>query len=108
MIDLKEKQKEIYQHKIKQGFNVTNIEQEFCLIHEELSEAYNSYRKKLPDVGEELADVAIFLLSLSEILKVDLEQEILNKMKKNKNRVYKKNNKGVLVKVSEEEKEKKF
>ena len=103
MIDLKKKQEEIYQNKVQRGFNIDNVEMEFCLLHEELSEAYNSYRKKLPDVGEELADVAIFLLGLSEILKIDLEKEILNKMEKNKNRKYEKVN-GVLVKVGEKEK----
>jgi len=89
MIDLPKLQREIYDHKVAKGFNVTNIEQEFCLIHEETSEAYRAYRKKLPDVGEELADVAIYLLGLAQILGLDLEKEILNKMEINKNRVYK-------------------
>lgn len=38
---------------------------------------------------EELADVAIYLLSLSEILGIDLEQEILRKIEKNSKRIYK-------------------
>ena len=52
---------------------------------------------KKSDLGEELADVAIYLLGLSEILNIDLEKEILNKIKKNAKRVYKEVN-GVIIK----------
>ncbi|MFH1823462.1 MAG: MazG-like family protein [archaeon] len=62
---------------------------EFSLIHEELSEAYQAYRKKLPDLGEELADVVLYILGLSEILGVDLEKELLEKIDKNEKREYK-------------------
>ena len=41
------------------------------------------------DLGEELADVAIYLLGLSEILNIDLEDEILKKVYKNSKREYK-------------------
>ncbi len=98
MVDLKKLQKEIHKNKIDKKFNVTDVAMEFLLTHEELSEAYNAYHKKLPDVGEELADVAIYLLGLSEILNIDLENEILKKVEKNKNRVYKRFN-GVNVRV---------
>jgi len=97
MIDLKELQKQIYQNKLDKKFNISDIAMEFCLTHEELSEAYRAYYKKLPNVGEELADVIIYLLGLAEILDVDLEKELLNKIEKNKNRVYKRVN-GVNIK----------
>ncbi len=100
MIDLKKLQKQIYQNKLDKKFNVTDIAKEFCFTHEELSEAYRAYYKKLPDVGEELADVVIYLLGLAEILGVDLENEILEKVEKNKKRVYKKIN-GVTVRVED-------
>ena len=79
MIDLGKIQKEIYQNKVDKGFNVTDINKEFCLTYGEVSEAYEAWRKKKDDLGEELADVAIYLLGLSEILKIDLEDEILKK-----------------------------
>ena len=47
-----------------------------------MAEAYQAYLKKKDDLGEELADVAIYLLGLSEILGIDLEQEILKKIEK--------------------------
>lgn len=89
MENLKDIQKEIFNNKVKKGFNVTNVEREFCRTYGELSEAFEAYRKKMPTVGEELADVAIFLYGIAEILGFDLNKEILEKVKKNKNRVYK-------------------
>lgn len=97
---LKELQKKIYQNKINKGFNTTDIAKEFCLLYGEVSEAYEAYRKKKPDLNEELADIAIYLLGISEILGFDLEKEIENKIKINEKRVYKKIN-GVNVRVSD-------
>ncbi len=89
MIDLKELQKKIYQNKLDKGFNVTDVNKEFCLIYGEVSEAYEAWRKKKDDVGEEIADIAIYLIGLSEILKIDFEKELLKKVNKNKHREYK-------------------
>lgn len=94
-------QKSIYKNKLEKGFNVSNVELEFCLTQGELSEAFEAYRKKLPTVGEELADVAIYLYGIAEILGVDLNEEILKKVSKNKKRIYE-NVDGVSVRVSEE------
>ena len=82
MIDLKQLQKDIYKNKLNKGFNVTDINKEFCLTYGEMAEAYEAWRKKQTDVGEEIADVVIYLLGLSEILNVDLENEILKKVNK--------------------------
>ena len=89
MIDLKKLQKDIYQNKIDKGFNVTDVNKEFCLTYGEVAEAYEAWRKKKDDLGEELADVAIYLLGLSEILGIDLEDEIQKKVYKNSKREYK-------------------
>ena len=89
MVDLWKIQKEIYQNKVDKGFNITDVNKEFCLTYGEVSEAYEAWRKKKNDLGEELADVAIYLLGLSEILKIDLEDEILKKVYKNEKREYK-------------------
>lgn len=89
MVDLKELQKEVYQNKVNKGFNLTDINHEFCLIYGEVSEAYQAWLKKEGDLGEELADVAIYLLGLSEILGIDLEEKIKKKIYKNSKREYK-------------------
>ncbi len=89
MIDLKKMQKDVYQNKIDKGWNVTDINKEFCLTYGEVSEAYEAWRKKKDDVGEELADIVIYILGISEILSLNLEGEILKKVEKNKHREYK-------------------
>lgn len=98
MVDLKELQARVYQNKIAHGFNVENIELEFCLAYGEMAEAYQAYRRHKDDLGEELADVAIYLLGLAEILGIDLEKEILAKIEKNSKRIYKKKD-GVYTKI---------
>ena len=98
MIDLKELQKEVFQNKINKGFNTTDINMEFCYTYGELGEAYSAWLKKKDDLGEELADVVIFTMGIAEMLGINLEEEITNKVEKNKKRVYKKVN-GVLIKA---------
>lgn len=100
MVDLKKLQKEIYQNKVDKGFNVTDINQEFCYIYGETSEAHEAWRKKEDTLGEELADIGIYLLGLSEILGIDLEEEIQKKVYKNSKREYKVID-GVLTRVKE-------
>ncbi len=97
MLDLKQLQQQIYANKVAKGFNTTDIAQEFCMLHEELSEAYRAYYNNLPDLSEELADVAIYLLGLAQIMQVDLETEILRKVEINQQRQYTRIN-GVMVK----------
>ncbi|OGI64199.1 hypothetical protein A2914_00655 [Candidatus Nomurabacteria bacterium RIFCSPLOWO2_01_FULL_41_21] len=90
MIDLKELQKEVMRNKLDKGFNTTDVALEFCRAHEELSEAFSKFSKGQAGVAEEFADVAIFLLGMSEILGFDLEKELIEKIEKNKRRQYKK------------------
>lgn len=100
MNDFTKLQKEVYQNKINHGFNVTDLNMEFCLAYGEMAEAYIAWLKSKEDLGEELADVVIYLMGISEILGLDLGTEIENKIKKNAKRVYKMVN-GVLVKEGE-------
>lgn len=99
-MNLKKIQKEVWENKVNKGFNTTNVEKEFCLLYGEVAEAYEAYRKKKDDLNEELADIAIYLLGLSEMFGFDLEEEIVKKVEKNKKRVYKKID-GVNVRVSD-------
>lgn len=99
-MNMKEIQKEIWDNKVNKGFNIADVNKEFCLLYGEVAEAYDAYRKKKDDLGEELADVAIYLMGLSEMLGFDLEEQILNKVFKNKKRVYKDIN-GVNVRIKD-------
>jgi len=81
-------------HKIakEKGFwdNNRNIGEMLMLIVTELSEAMEAYRTQDKDgFREEVADTFIRLLDLCGGLKIDIENEIKKKMKRNKCRPYK-------------------
>ena len=99
-MDLRQIQKDIFQNKIDKGFNTTDINKEFCFLYGEVGEAYDAYRKKKDDLGEELADIAIYLMGLSEMLGKDLQKEIEYKFAKNGKRVYE-NIDGVNVRIKD-------
>lgn len=101
MVDLKAKQKEVFQNKINKGFPIDDINREFCYLYGEVAEAFDAYRLKKDDLSEELADIVIFTLGIAEMLNIDLEESIVKKIDKNNKRVYIKNEKGVLVKEGE-------
>ena len=89
-MDLEQMQKRVYQNKLNKGFNVTDVPKEFCYLYGEVAEAYDAYLKNKEDLGEELADIAIYLLGLSEILGYNLKEQIEYKMEKSEKRLYKK------------------
>lgn len=96
-MDLKQIQQQIWDNKVKKGFNTTNVYQEFCYLNGEVAEAFDAYNKKKDDLGSELADVAIYLMGLSQMLGFSLEDEIIKKVKINEKREYTEVN-GVLLK----------
>lgn len=99
-MELKKFQKNIWQNKLNKGFNTTDVNKEFCLLYGEVSEAYDAWKKKKDDLNEELADIAIYLMGLSEMLGFDLADEIEKKVSKNEKRIYK-NIDGVNVRISD-------
>jgi NTP pyrophosphatase (non-canonical NTP hydrolase) len=80
----------------EKGFGVNpteiNVAEKIALIHSELSEALDAYRKKRMNgkhgFPEELADTAIRLFQLAAIFEVDLEKEILSKLEVAKERTW--------------------
>ena len=99
-MELKKIQKDIWQNKLNKEFNTTDVNKEFCLLYGEVSEAYDAWKKKKDDLNEELADIAIYLMGLSEMLGFDLADEIEKKVSKNERRVYKSIG-GVNVRISD-------
>jgi hypothetical protein len=51
MIDLLQLQKRVYENKIAQGFNVTDIYMKFCYMQTEIAEAIEAYALKKDGVA---------------------------------------------------------
>ncbi len=66
------------------------IGEKIALIHSEVAEAYEAYRRKDLDgpdgFKQELGDIVQRVLHLCGIFNIDLEAEILKKLEQNKNR----------------------
>lgn len=75
-------------NKVAKGFNTTDVPMEFCLLNEEIGEAFSAWRKGQAGFAGELADIAIFLLGLAQMTGVDLEAEITAKLALNEARAY--------------------
>lgn len=85
IIDTKKLQKEVLENKKNHGFNTTDIEFELLRLYGETNELFEAWRKQdKENIDEELADVGIFLLGISEMLGSDLGEDITNKMKVNR------------------------
>lgn len=92
IIDTEKLQKRVMENKKNHGFNTTDIKFELLLLYGEVNELFQAYLKQDQDnISEELADVAIFLLGIAEMLGSDLGTDIVAKMKINEKRVYDKN-----------------
>jgi NTP pyrophosphatase (non-canonical NTP hydrolase) len=91
---IKEISKIIMDQAGKKGFGVKpediNVAEKIALIHSEISEAFEAYRKKNIDgkdgFKEELGDAVQRILHLCGIFNIDIEKEILNKIKTNEGR----------------------
>ena len=88
MVDLKALQKRVVQNKIDKGFNVEDINLEFNLAYGEMGEAFEAYLYNKNDLGEELADVVIYIMGIAELLGIDLSSELVKKIDKNERRKY--------------------
>lgn len=100
-MNIRSAQKLAWGNKLAKGFNTTDVPLEFGLLTAEVGEAFTAWRKGLPDFGEELADVFLYLVALAEMTGVDLADEVAHKIEKNAGRTYERNRHGALVKTTE-------
>jgi NTP pyrophosphatase (non-canonical NTP hydrolase) len=97
-VEIGSAQKLAWDNKVAKGFNITDVAMEFGLLTAEVGEAFTAWRRRLPDLGEELADVFIYLASLAEMTGLDLDAEVQHKIAKNASRTYQRDAYGVLTK----------
>ncbi len=90
-IEIRDWQKEIYENAKNHGFYEKDhsVPELLCWIYNEISEAYHGWEKSDPEnFTEELADIAIILMSICGYLQIDLQAAIEKKHKININRPY--------------------
>jgi NTP pyrophosphatase (non-canonical NTP hydrolase) len=96
MIDLCELQQEIYNNKVRRGWNVTDIGKEIVLMVEELGELAHAYKNsnKLPaseidqreEITDAIGDLMVYCLGLCEMMDVNAEEVLTQIVENNKNR----------------------
>ena len=105
MPNLKEKptlgdiQKYVIELEKERGFTEDNVLKKCLMLGEEVGELFKSIRKsekikidynsKFSSVDEELADIIIFICSLANRFKIDLEKAFRDKEEINKKRLWK-------------------
>jgi NTP pyrophosphatase (non-canonical NTP hydrolase) len=87
-VEIRDIQKRAWENKLAKGFNTSDVALEFGLLTAEVGEAFTAWRKRLPDFGEELADVFLYLVAVAEMNGIDLDTEVDRKIAKNKHRIY--------------------
>ncbi|GIF45231.1 MazG-like family protein [Actinoplanes xinjiangensis] len=99
-MEIRSAQKLTWENKLAKGFNTSEVPLEFCLLQGEVAEAFDAWRRTRDNLGEELADIAIYVMSLAEMTGVDLQSAIEQKLAKNAKRTYVTDEaSGTLVKV---------
>lgn len=99
VIGLADIQRRAWANKTAQGFNTTDVPLEIALLHGEVSEALDAYRKNPDGLAGELADVVIYAAGLAQMTGIDLAAAVSNKLTVNEARVYARDDRGTLRKV---------
>jgi hypothetical protein len=100
VLEIRSAQKLTWENKLAKGFNTSDVPLEFCLLQGEIAEAFDAWRRSRENLGEELADIAIYVLSLAEMTGIDLQAAVAQKLAKNAKRTYVQDDaSGTLVKV---------
>lgn len=92
MIDLNGLAKRLAVFRQKNKLPRGNYEYTFLRAVCEIAEAYESHVKGEKKIGEEIADVMIFLLDVVDQKNLNIERDLMNKVKKIEKRKYKKQN----------------
>jgi len=106
MSEIQQLQQRIHKNAVEHGWydSDVNIPEKLCLIHSEVSEALEDYRKdnmgisyeengKPVGFDTELADIVIRVLDLAQYMGVDIKKAVEIKHEYNKTRPYKHGNK---------------
>ncbi|MFD7617921.1 hypothetical protein [Streptomyces sp. NPDC059802] len=82
-MDIGSLQRIAWDNKVLKGYNTTDVPLEFCMLQEKAAAAFTAWRKGKQLLGEELADVVLYVASIAEMTGLDLQHEVKSKVDKN-------------------------
>ncbi|TCO59336.1 hypothetical protein [Actinocrispum wychmicini] len=82
-MDIGSLQRLAWDNKVLKGYNTTDIPLEFCMLQEKTAAAFTAWRKGKELLGEELADVVLYVASIAEMTGLDLQYEVKAKVDRN-------------------------
>lgn len=101
IVDIAEVQRLAWANKLAKEFNTADVALEFGLLTAEIGEAFTAWRRRDAGLGEELADILIFLVGVAEMTGTDLAAEVERKLAVNAARQYRRDSQGVLRRLPE-------
>lgn len=72
-----------WDNKVRKGYNLTDLPLEVCMLQEKAAAAFTAWRKGQGPLGEELADIVLYVASIAEMTGLDLDHEVTTKIEKN-------------------------
>lgn len=97
-MDIREVQARTWANKQAKGLASDDVPYEFALAYGELAEAFDAWRKDPAKLGEELADVMIYLSAIAAMNGIDLDSAVEAKLAVNEARSYVRGTNGTLIK----------
>ncbi|MEU7157325.1 hypothetical protein [Streptomyces chrestomyceticus] len=99
-MDLRAIQAAAVANKHAKGLNTSDVPLEVALLTAEIGEAFTAWRRGEPGFDLELADILLFLVGLAGMTGVDLQAAVERKMRINEARRYRRDDRGVPIKVT--------
>lgn len=82
-MDFHSLQQSTWENKLRKGYNTTDVPLEICMLQEKAAAAFTAWRRGEHRLGEELADVILYVTSIAEMTGLDLDREVTSKIEKN-------------------------
>lgn len=82
-MDLDSLQRTAWDNKVRKGYNTTDVPLEFCMLQEKAAAAFTAWRRGKEILGEELADVVLYVTHIAEMAGLDIQHEVMSKVDKN-------------------------
>ncbi|MFE0177190.1 hypothetical protein ACFWZ2_33280 [Streptomyces sp. NPDC059002] len=82
-MDIGSLQRIAWDNKVLKGYNTTDLPLEFCMLQEKAAASFTAWRRGKEILGEELADIVLYVSSIAEMTGLDLQHEVKEKVDKN-------------------------